>query len=246
MEYHITMAQNKELIVKNLNVYYKQRKILEDINFKISAGKIIGIIGPNGAGKSTLFKALLGISYKNSGSVIFNQQALTKYRKRIAYIPQRSQIDWNYPVTVWDIVMMGQIPAIGWLGNLSNPTYNLINYALSRLAIHDLKNSRIGELSGGQQQRVFLARAIAQQANIFFLDEPFIGVDYKTQDTIINLLKELASKENKLILIINHDLGEIIDYFDELLLLNKTIIKHDLPPNVLQSKFLNLAYGGRE
>nr|WDA98839.1 manganese transport system ATP-binding protein [Sciadococcus taiwanensis] len=240
----IHKAHTIQLLIKNLNVYYRQKRILKDINFQVSTGKIIGIIGPNGAGKSTLFKVLLDINHKNSGRIIFNQEALSKYKKEIAYIPQRSQIDWNYPITVWEIVMMGQIASIGWLGNFSNSPNNLINYALSRLGIKHLQNSRIGELSGGQQQRVFLARAIAQQANIFFLDEPFIGLDYKTQEIILNLLRELASKENKLILIINHDLGEIINYFDELLLLNKTILKQDKPKKVLQSKFLTLAYEG--
>nr|WDB00574.1 manganese transport system ATP-binding protein [Cavernulicola chilensis] len=238
------MNKRKELEVKDLSVFYKRRTVLQDINFRVHTGSIVGVVGPNGAGKSTLFKALLGISYKNTGTILFDQQELNTYKKNIAYIPQRSHIDWNYPATVWDIVMMGQISNLGWLGSFSNSTCTLINSALSRVGIADLKNCRIGELSGGQQQRVFLARAIVQQASIFFLDEPLAGVDYKTQNVIIGLLKELASKENKLVLIINHDLGNIINYFDELLLLNKTLIKQDIPLKVLQSKFLHLAYEG--
>nr|WDA99065.1 manganese transport system ATP-binding protein [Gronococcus sybilensis] len=238
------LSMQRELIVQDLSVCYKNTKILNDINFITEEGRIVGIIGPNGAGKSTLFKSLLGINRKNTGKVLFGKQALSKYKREIAYVPQRSQIDWNYPVTVWDIVMMGQIPAMGWLGNFSNNTYNLIEIALDRLGIENLKDLHIGELSGGQQQRVFIARAIAQQASILLLDEPLAGIDYRTQNLIIDILKELAHRDNKLILIINHDLGDIIHHFDELLLINKVVIKKGAPTDVLQTKFLDMAYGG--
>nr|ARO91073.1 manganese transport system ATP-binding protein [Flintiella sanguinaria] len=231
----------KQFIVSNLSVKYKNKLVLQNINFSIFTGQVVGIIGPNGAGKSTLFKSILGLIPVEAAQVSYNYQPLLKQRDRIAYIPQRSQIDWDFPATVWDVVLMGRICKTGWFKQFSADSYKKVERALERLGILHLKNSRIGELSGGQQQRVFLARSIAQEADIFCLDEPLAGVDYKTQDIIFNFLRNLA-QDNKLIIVIHHDLGDVINYFDELILLNKSIIAKGSCDQVLQEHFLQKAY----
>nr|YP_009402794.1 manganese transport system ATP-binding protein [Compsopogon caeruleus]ARX96143.1 manganese transport system ATP-binding protein [Compsopogon caeruleus] len=236
------MLTTKKFIVQNLNVFYQDKIVLENINFSANAGQLVGIIGPNGAGKSTLMKALLNIVPSNNSKILYNNQSLKDKENEIAYIPQRSNIDWDYPVTVWDIVMMGRISKTNYFSNFSKNSYKIAELSLKRLGMYNFKNYCIRELSGGQQQRVFLARAIAQEAEILCLDEPLSGVDYKTQSTIFQLLKEL-SKENKLIIVVHHDLGDIIKYFDQLILINKTIIAQGSCHHVLQTNFLNNAYG---
>nr|QUE29149.1 MntA [Erythrotrichia welwitschii] len=236
------LSNKKIFTVSGLTVNYKSKSILQDISFSCCSGQLIGIIGPNGAGKSTLVKAILGITPIIRGKIIYNNESLDQQRKKVAYIPQKSQIDWDYPVTVWDVVMMGQINNKSWFRPFSNTNYRLAQNALERLGIDCLKNNCIGELSGGQQQRVFLAKALAQEAEIFCLDEPLTGVDYTTQNIIFRILKDLC-KENKTIFVIHHDLNDLTTYFDQLLLMNKTIIKTGNSDEVLQTEFLNKAYG---
>nr|YP_010337122.1 manganese transport system ATP-binding protein [Pseudoerythrocladia kornmannii]QUE28202.1 MntA [Pseudoerythrocladia kornmannii]UNJ16707.1 manganese transport system ATP-binding protein [Pseudoerythrocladia kornmannii] len=228
--------------VSNLTVHYKNKIILENINFSFESGQMIGIVGPNGAGKSTLIKALLGIMPITHGSIYYNQKPLQENQYKIAYIPQKSQIDWDYPVTVWDVVMMGRIQKTGWFRQFSQSSYKLVTNALDKLGILDLKKCCIGELSGGQQQRVFLARALAQEAEILCLDEPLAGVDYTTQNIMFGILKQIC-KENKTVFVIHHDLGDLIKHFDQLVLLNKTIINTGTCKEVLNQKLLNYAYG---
>lgn len=238
-----TTLSNKIVFqVSNLTVHYKNKIILRDINFSCISGQLIGIIGPNGAGKSTLIKALLGIIPSIQGQIVYNKKSLNEQKRKIAYIPQKSQIDWDYPVTVWDVVMMGRINANNWFRQFSPSSYKLAKKALKQLGIYNLKDRCIGELSGGQQQRVFLAKALAQEAEIFCLDEPLAGVDYTTQNIIFETLKNLC-KENKTIFVIHHDLSDLTKHFDQLLLMNKTIIKTGNSKEVLQSEFLNDAYG---
>nr|YP_010338486.1 manganese transport system ATP-binding protein [Rhodaphanes brevistipitata]UNJ18436.1 manganese transport system ATP-binding protein [Rhodaphanes brevistipitata] len=232
---------HKSLIVSQLNVKYSNHTILKNINFKISSGKIIGIIGPNGAGKSTLLKAILGLIPNVSGKIEYNGNQLKSQKNKMAYVPQRSQIDWDYPITVQDVALMGQTFQTPWGLNYSKKSYELVNYALQRLGLYEIRHNRIGELSGGQQQKVFLARSLAQEAEIFFLDEPLIGVDYKTQDIIFNLLTQLTL-ENKMIIIIHHDLGDVLQYFNELILLNQIIVAQGNCKQVLENQILSLAY----
>lgn len=238
----ILHPRKKLFKVSNLSVNYGNKTVLKDIDFSCKSGQLIGIIGPNGAGKSTLVKALLSIIPINKGTIIYGNQSLDQQRNKIAYIPQKSQIDWDFPVTVWDVVMMGRINTNSWFQQFSNNSYKLAINALKRLGIYELKNCCIGELSGGQQQRVFLAKALAQEAEIFCLDEPLAGVDYTTQTVIFKILKDLC-RENKTILVIHHDLNDLTKHFDQLLLLNKTIIAIGDSKVVLQPKFLNNAYG---
>nr|YP_010330234.1 manganese transport system ATP-binding protein [Porphyridium aerugineum]UNJ17950.1 manganese transport system ATP-binding protein [Porphyridium aerugineum] len=232
----------KHLIVSNLSVKYKQKFVLTNIDFNILTGQVVGIIGPNGAGKSTLFKSILGlIPIQNTAKILYNNLNLLDQRDKIAYIPQRSQIDWDFPATVWDVVLMGRVYKTGWFNSFSDVSYRKAEEALKELGIFHLKNARIGELSGGQQQRVFLARSIAQEAEIFCLDEPLSGVDYRTQDIIFSILKDLA-RDNKLIIVIHHDLDKIVNFFDQLILLNKSIIAIGDCSQVLQENLLHQAY----
>ena len=232
------------LAVHQLNVQYRNVQALRDINFSVEAGRLVGIIGPNGAGKSTLIKAMLGLVPSTHGTVTYQGKPLMEQLDRVAYVPQRSQIDWSYPATVWDVVMMGRVIKTGWWRNFSPTSRHVAAAALERVGMTAYRNRPIGQLSGGQQQRVFLARALAQEAEIFCLDEPFVGIDQKTQDVIFGIFRELA-EAGKFVLVINHDLGESIAHFDRLILLNMELIASGVRSQVLTSDHLYRAYGGQ-
>lgn len=234
----------KHLQVSHLNVQYRSVQALRDISFTVTAGRLVGIIGPNGAGKSTLLRAMLGLVPMSSGSALYNGQPLMAQRNQVAYVPQRSQIDWSYPATVWDVVMMGRVRQTGWFRPFSAVSRRLAREALERVGMAAYRDRPIGQLSGGQQQRVFLARSLAQEAEIFCFDEPFVGVDQKTQAVIFDIFHELA-ESGKLVLVVNHDLGESITHFDDLVLLNMELIASGPRSEVLTSTHLNQAYGGK-
>lgn len=232
------------LKVENLTVNYREVEALRNITFQVVPQRVTGIIGPNGAGKSTLMKAMLGLIPYQFGSISFDSQSLIQQRQKIAYVPQRSQIDWTYPAIVWDVVMMGRVKKTGWLKPFSMMSRVTAKKALEKVGMYDFRNRPIGQLSGGQQQRVFLARSLAQEADIFFFDEPFAGVDQKTQTVIFDIFRELA-QEGKIVLVVNHDLGESINNFDDLILLNKTLIASGNKEEVLQEDNLYHAYEGK-
>ncbi|MEM6612629.1 MAG: metal ABC transporter ATP-binding protein [Cyanobacteria bacterium P01_C01_bin.72] len=238
------MSYPTAIAVDNLGVCYRTVEALRDISLNLVPGKVTGVFGPNGAGKSTLVKAMLGLIPANSGSVSYDGQPIVENLDRIAYVPQRSQIDWTYPVTVWDVVMMGRVPKTGWFRRFSGISRRAAMAALEQVEMSEYKHRPIGQLSGGQQQRVFLARSLAQQADVFFFDEPFVGVDQKTEDIIFNIFHQLAD-EGKIVVVVNHDLGESITNFDELILLNKEIIASGDRQQVLQDENLQRAYGGK-
>lgn len=229
--------------ITHLSVSYRQQKALNDINCVIKAGRLTGIFGPNGAGKSTLMKAMLGLVNINSGRILYQDQPLIQQLDKVAYVPQRSHIDWNYPATVWDVVMMGRVKKTGWLRSFSNISRQVGKSALIRVGMESFIHRPIGELSGGQQQRVFLARALTQEADIFCFDEPFVGIDQKTQGIIFQVFQELAN-EGKIVLVVNHDLGESITHFDDLILLNRELIASGSREQVLTKANLDHAYGG--
>ena len=240
----IDMNSSTAINITNIGVYYRTQEALRDVNCTIKPGRITGIFGPNGAGKSTLMKALLGLVPISSGQVLYDNKPLMQQLEKVAYIPQRSQIDWNYPATVWDVVMMGRVKKTGWLRSFSTVSRQIAKQALERVGIGELKNRPIGELSGGQQQRVFLARALTQEAEIFCFDEPFVGIDQKTQAIIFEVFQELA-KNNKIVLVVNHDLGESITHFDDLILLNCELIATGSRQQVLTEENLYRAYSGK-
>ncbi|WP_026731596.1 metal ABC transporter ATP-binding protein [Fischerella sp. PCC 9605] len=233
---------NDAINIAHLSVHYRAVEALTDVNCTVKAGQLTGIFGPNGAGKSTLMKAMLGL-VPSSGTVLYKEKPLTQQLEKVAYVPQRSQIDWTYPATVWDVVMMGRVKKTGWLRSFSTVSRQVAKAALERVGIIEYRNRPIGQLSGGQQQRVFLARALAQEAEIFCFDEPFVGIDQKTQSVIFEVFHELAAA-GKIVLVVNHDLGESITHFDELILLNREVIATGSRQQVLTEENLSRAYSG--
>ncbi|NJM62260.1 MAG: metal ABC transporter ATP-binding protein [Oscillatoriales cyanobacterium RU_3_3] len=230
------------LEVQDLTVNYRGIGALSSINFCLDSGQLTGVLGPNGAGKSTMMKAMLGLIPTCRGMVKYRGKLLKEQLKRVAYVPQRSQIDWDYPITVWNAVMMARTVQTGWFRNPSRQSRELVAAALQRVGMWELRDRQIGELSGGQQQRIFLARSIAQQADLFFFDEPFNAIDRATEEIIFDVFAELKS-ENKTLLVISHDLGETLKQYDNLLLLNKQLIAIGSCKEVLTAANIQKAYG---
>ncbi len=230
------------LEVENLSVRYRGNEALEKVSFAIATGQIVCVIGPNGAGKSTMLKAMLGLVGNSSGSVKFCGKPLKQQRDKVAYIPQRSHIDWDYPTTVENVVMMGRTLKTGLFRGYSRQSRELVRAALERVGIWNLRDRQIGQLSGGQQQRVFLARALAQQADILFFDEPFTGVDIKTEEVIFEIFSKLKL-ENKTLLVISHDLGDTLKHYDKLILLNKYLVALGSREEVITPVNIQKAYG---
>jgi manganese/iron transport system ATP-binding protein len=230
------------LEVQQLTVNYRGVRGLETVSFQVSAGQLVGIIGPNGAGKSTLLKALLGLVPKSGGVVSYCTCPLHQQLGKVAYIPQRSQIDWDYPITVWNVVMMARTRQLGWFRSPGRAAKEIVKAALERVEMLHLRDRRIGELSGGQQQRVFLARALAQQADLFLFDEPFTGVDKKTEAIMLEVFEELRSQD-KILLLSTHEWGQSLNQLDRLLLLNQCLIADGSPQQVMTPENLHQAYG---
>ena len=231
----------KAISVNNLHVSYSGNEVVSDINFSFDSGKLIGIIGPNGAGKSTLMKAMIGLIPKDKGKVSFNGNTIKTVRKQIAYVPQRNMIDWNFPITVRDTVLLGTYPKLGVLHRPKKAEKEWALHCLEQVGMQNVYNHQIGELSGGQQQRVFLARALAQQADYFFLDEPFVGIDASSEELIINILKNIRD-EGKTVLVVHHDLTKVEDYFNDLILINKELIESGPVKTVFKPELMTKAY----
>jgi manganese/iron transport system ATP-binding protein len=230
------------LQVQHLAVSYPGVIGLQDVSFRIQPGELVGIVGPNGAGKSTMLKAMLGLTPHTSGLVSYCTCPLCRQLDRVAYLPQRSQVDWDFPITVQRLVMMARTREIGWFRRPGRRDKMLVQAALERVQMWELRERRIGELSGGQQQRVFLARALAQQAEIFLLDEPFTGVDSTTEATIFDIFAELKAL-GKILLVSSHDWGQGMGLLDRMLLLNQRLIADGSPQEVMTPANLQLAYG---
>lgn len=237
------MVTSPKITVDHLSVNYRDVQALRNVNLTVRPGKMVGIFGPNGAGKSTLIKSMLGLLPVVTGRVTYGDDTLAHQLDRVAYVPQRSQIDWTFPATVWDVVMMGRVKRTGWFNRFSASSRQLATAALERVGMLEFRDRPIGALSGGQQQRVFLARALTQEAEIFCFDEPFVGVDQKTETVLFNIFRELA-QAGKIVMVINHDLGESITNFDQLILLNKELIAAGPRDWVLTRDNMTRAYGG--
>ncbi len=219
------------LVVESLSAGYPGRPVLEDISFVVAPCEMVGVVGPNGAGKSTLLKALLGLLPQVSGRVWLEQRLLWHQRQRVAYIPQRSQIDWDYPITVEQVVRLGC-----WGRRRQS-----VLPALERLGLLTLRRRRIGALSGGQQQRVFLARALVQGADVFCLDEPLTGVDAQAERVILEVLTELR-RDGAMILVSTHHWGEFLQRMNRVMLLNQRLIAVGTPQEVMTPEFLQPTY----
>lgn len=230
--------------IKGLSVSYDRKVVLSNVYLEIEKGSLCGILGPNGAGKSTLFKAVLGLTPTNSGKILIDGKPIEKQRKKVVYVPQKGDVDWQFPATVFDVVMMGRYPHLKLFQRFSKHDKALAIQALEDVGIEHLKGRQIGELSGGQQQRVFLARAMCQEADIFLLDEPFVGVDITTEEKIVEILKRLA-KQGKTLLVVHHDLSKVEDYFDHAILLNQRIIASGETFSTFTDENINKAYGGQ-
>ncbi|MFK8164300.1 MAG: metal ABC transporter ATP-binding protein [Lewinella sp.] len=232
------------ITVSDLSVAYDRKRVLSNIFLEIEEGHRYGILGPNGSGKSTLLKAILGLIEDYTGSVEVLGQEVQKVRRQVVYVPQRSEIDFTFPATVRDVVLMGRYPHKKVFQRLNKEDHRLADAALEELDIADLQNRQIGELSGGQQQRTFLARAMAQQADILLLDEPFVGVDIPTEEKIIAVLRKL-SEAGKTLLVVHHDLQAVPEYFDHVILLNQRLIAHGPTEEVFTPGVLKEAFGGQ-
>ncbi|MDF2723354.1 MAG: manganese transporter ATP-binding protein [Paenibacillus sp.] len=230
--------------VQNLTVAYQKKPVLTDITFEVPEGKLIGIVGPNGAGKSTLIKASLGLIPKVRGDVYIYGKSYEQQRKLIGYVPQRESVDWDFPTSALDVVMMGRYGHLGWFKRPGAEERRIAMECLAKVGMADFAGRQISQLSGGQQQRIFLARALAQDAKLYFMDEPFVGVDAATEKAIVTLLTELK-KQGKTVLVVHHDLSTVKEYFDWVMLLNVGLIDIGPTESVFTATNLQIAYGGR-
>ena len=209
--------------VEDLTVAYEDKPVLWDIELEVKKGVLMAVVGPNGAGKSTLIKTMLDLIKPITGEVRFYGEKYSKVRDRIAYVPQRGSVDWDFPTTVFDVVEMGRYGKVGWLKRVGKIDKEKTREAIKMVEMGEFSDRQISQLSGGQQQRVFLARALVQEADIYFMDEPFQGVDNKTEKSIIKILKKLRD-ENKTVIVVHHDLQTVKEYFDYVTFINVSVV----------------------
>lgn len=227
--------------VEDMTVAYQEKPVLWDVDLKVPQGILMAIVGPNGAGKSTLIKAMLNLIKPITGTVLFNGETYAAQRKNIGYVPQRGSVDWDFPTTALDVVLMGRYGHIGWLKRPKKADKILAMEALDKVGMGAFSKRQISELSGGQQQRVFLARALVQDAEIYFMDEPFQGVDAKTERAVVDILKELR-KRGKTVIVVHHDLQTVEAYFDWVTLLNTQLIASGPVASVFTEDNLSKTY----
>jgi len=232
--------------VHDLTVAYGAKPVLWDIDLRIPTGRLAAIIGPNGAGKTTLIKAMVGLIKPVSGGVDFSDKEIKngRLKNKVAYVPQSGSVDWDFPATVLDVVTMGRYGHLGWFRRPGNAEKSMALETLENVGMREYAARQISQLSGGQQQRVFLARALIQQAEIYFMDEPFKGVDAQTEKSIVLLLKKLK-EEGKTVIVVHHDLQTVADYFDWAILINLRIVANGPVEEVFHEENLGLAYGNR-
>ena len=235
---------NTVVEIHDLTVSYDKKPVLWGIDLDIPEGSLVGIVGPNGAGKSTLIKAMMGLLQKSSGYVKIFDQPLEKVRKRVSYVPQRESVDWDFPASVMDVVLMGTYGSLGLLRRVGKKQKQIALECLEKVKMQDYAKRQISQLSGGQQQRVFLARALAQKADLYYMDEPFVGVDATTEAAIIDLLREMRA-EGKTVVVVHHDLQSAQKYFDRIILLNMRLIASGKTEDVFTEELLQKTYGGR-
>lgn len=228
--------------VHQLTVNYGNTPVLWDISLSIPQGKIIGIIGPNGAGKSTFIKAAMGLIPPISGKIDFFGQPLSSCRRRVAYVPQRESVDWDFPVIVRDLVMMGRYGSLGLFHWPKRSDSDAVDHYLELVGMSAYADRQISQLSGGQQQRAFIARALVQEADIYFMDEPFSGVDMATENAIMNILRRLKEM-GKTVFVVHHDLNTVESYFDWVMMLNMRLIACDSVTEAFNPDTLNMTYG---
>jgi manganese/zinc/iron transport system ATP- binding protein len=232
------------LSVHAVTVAYQRKPVLWDVDYDAAPGRLTAIVGPNGAGKSTLIKACLGLVPRASGRVEFWGKPYRAVRSRVGYVPQRESVDWDFPVSALDVVCMGRYRKIGWCLPVTRKHKRAAAASLDRVGLRDYADRQISQLSGGQQQRVFLARALAQEADLYFMDEPFAGVDASTERAIIDVLRELRAS-GKTVIAVHHDLQTVPEYFDDVLLLNMRVVDAGPVGEAFTRENLQRTYGGR-
>ena len=232
------------LTIFDLTVTYNKKPVLWDLHLQVPEGGVVGIIGPNGAGKSTLLKVIMDIVPRAAGTIHIYGRPYRRQRRLVSYVPQRESVDWNYPITVLDLVTMGLYRHIGWCRPIRPRHHERALSALEQVGMQDFADRQIGQLSGGQQQRIFLARALVQDTRIVFMDEPFVGIDAKTEQAIVDVLRQLRM-EHKTVFVVHHDLRTVNVYFDYLVMLNSTIIASGPTGEVFGPDNLYSTYGGK-
>ncbi len=232
------------LEIHDLTVAYNQKPVLYGIDVEVKEGSLVGIIGPNGAGKSTLIKTVMGMMKPEDGYIKIFGEPGKKAITRVGYVPQRESVDWDFPVTAMDVVLMGRFGHTRWYKRVSKRDRLFAAECLEQMDMLPYADRQIGNLSGGQQQRVFLARALAQQSDLYLMDEPFDGVDAVTEKAIIGLLKNLRDQK-KTLMIVHHDLSTAQEYFDQLLLLNLRMVAYGKTADVFTNELLQRTYGGK-
>lgn len=229
--------------VEHLTVSYGPVPALLDVSVQIGKGQLVGVIGPNGSGKSTLIKAILGFVKPDFGSVYLYGDPVERARGRVAYVPQRGAVDWDFPISVREVAVMGRYGHVPWWRNLRREDYRAADEALAMVRMTEFRHRQIGQLSGGQQQRVFMARAMAQGADILLLDEPFAGVDAATERAILEVLEQTKAA-GRTLMVVHHDLATAAEYFDALLLMKQRLIAFGSPELVLNPQLLREVYEG--
>jgi manganese/zinc/iron transport system ATP- binding protein len=240
----INQVTSPVIEVHDLTVSYDQSPVLWNVDLSLPSGKLIGILGPNGAGKSTLIKAIMGLVKPTSGYVKIFDKTLQDVRSRISYVPQRESVDWNFPASVLDVVMMGTYGKLGLFKRPGKKEKEIALGCLDQVGMMSFVNRQISELSGGQQQRVFIARALAQEADLYLMDEPFAGVDMATETAIFQLLKEMTAK-GKTIIVVHHDIHSAMNYFDWIIMLNLHLVGSGATELVMTEDLLRKTYGGK-
>ena len=241
----MSMNQSSSAIeVTDLTVAYQEKPVLWDIDMNVPSGVLMAIVGPNGAGKTTLIKAILGLVRSASGQMLIYGKPYRQQRRIVSYVPQRGSVDWDFPTTVKDVVMMGRYGALGWLRRPGQQEKKLASEAMEKVCILNLADRQISQLSGGQQQRVFLARALTQDAQVYLMDEQFQGVDATTERAIVLLLQQFR-EEGKTVVVVHHDLQTVSDYFDWVTLLNVRRIASGPVNTIFNESNLRQTYGGR-
>ena len=234
----------KPLTVRDVTVAYHRKPVLWNVSVDIPAGSLVGLVGPNGAGKSTLLKTIVDMVPRLSGEVLVFGQPYRRMRHRVAYVPQRESVDWDFPATALDVVMMGTYGQLGWFRRAGHAQRAAAMAALQKMEIEHLAQRQISQLSGGQQQRTFLARALVQHADLYLMDEPFAAVDASTERAIVTLMRELQS-QGKTMVVVHHDLHTVPAYFDYVVLLNLRLVSAGPTDEVFTEKFLQKTYGGK-
>ena len=232
------------LVIEDLTVAYQRKPVIWDVAFEVQPGSLVGVVGPNGAGKSTLLKACMDLLPKATGRVSVFGEPYAQSRHRVGYVPQRESVDWDFPVSALDVVTMGLYRQIGWLRPVRKRHLDAAREAMERVGLEDLENRQISQLSGGQQQRTFLARALVQDADLYFMDEPFAAVDAATEKAIVEILREMK-REGKTAIVIHHDLQTVPEYFDHVVLLNMRVVANGPTETVFTNENLQKTYGGR-